>query len=51
MNGDHMIIVEGDGSTDYSAYRPDVPEIAAAGDSLDHCMREAGPARRVKAVP
>lgn len=40
MNGDYLIIVEGDGSTNYSAYCPDVPGVAATGDTVDQCVSE-----------
>jgi predicted RNase H-like HicB family nuclease len=40
MTGNYAIIVEGDGSTNYSAYCPDVPGVAATGDTLDECVSE-----------
>ncbi len=40
----YAIVIEGDGSTNYSAYAPDLPGVAATGDTLEECeaaMREA----------
>lgn len=40
----YLIVIEGDGSTDYSAYSPDVPGVAATGRTIDECavaMRDA----------
>ncbi|WP_239332026.1 type II toxin-antitoxin system HicB family antitoxin [Frankia sp. CiP3] len=40
----YLIVVEGDGSTNYSAYAPDLPGVAATGDTPEECeaeMREA----------
>lgn len=40
----YLIIIEGDGSTNYSAYCPDLPGVVATGDSIDECtveMRDA----------
>ena len=40
----YAIVIEGDGSTNYSAYAPDLPGVAATGDTLEQCeaeMREA----------
>lgn len=40
----YLIIIEGDGSTNYSAYCPDLPGVAATGDTVEECeaeMREA----------
>jgi predicted RNase H-like HicB family nuclease len=40
----YLIVIEGDGTTNYSAYCPDLPGVAATGDSVDECtdnMREA----------
>jgi predicted RNase H-like HicB family nuclease len=51
----YAIVIEGDGSTTYSAYAPDVPGVVATGGTLEECeaaMREAiefhieGPAPR-----
>ena len=36
----YLIVVEGDGSTNYSAYCPDLPGAVAAGDTVDECVRE-----------
>lgn len=36
----YLIIIEGDGSTNYSAYCPDLPGVAATGDSIDDCAAE-----------
>ncbi|MGH3827038.1 MAG: type II toxin-antitoxin system HicB family antitoxin [Pseudonocardiaceae bacterium] len=37
----YLIIIEGDGSTNYSAYCPDLPGAVATGDSIDECCRDA----------
>ena len=40
----YVIVIEGDGSADYSAYAPDLPGVVATGDTLAECeaeMREA----------
>jgi HicB_like antitoxin of bacterial toxin-antitoxin system len=40
----YAIVIEGDGSTNYSAYAPDLPGVVATGDTLQECeaeMREA----------
>ena len=40
----YAIVIEGDGSTNYSACAPDLPGVAATGDTLDECeaaMRRA----------
>ncbi len=40
----YLIIIEGDGSTNYLAYCPDLPGVVATGDSIDECsveMRDA----------
>jgi predicted RNase H-like HicB family nuclease len=40
----YAIVIEGDGSSNYSAYAPDLPGVAATGDTLRECeaeMREA----------
>jgi predicted RNase H-like HicB family nuclease len=31
----YLIIIEGDGSTNYSAYCPDLPGVVATGDTID----------------
>jgi predicted RNase H-like HicB family nuclease len=40
----YAIVIEGDDSTNYSAYAPDLPGVVATGDTLEECeaeMREA----------
>jgi len=40
----YAIVIEGDGSTNYSAYAPDLRGVVATGDTLEECeaeMREA----------
>jgi predicted RNase H-like HicB family nuclease len=40
----YVVVIEGDGSTNYSAYAPDLPGVVATGDTLEECeadMREA----------
>ena len=40
----YAIVIEGDGSCNYSAYAPDLPGVVATGDTLEECetqMREA----------
>ena len=40
----YLIVIEGDGSTNYSAYSPDIPGCVATGETRDKCvqnMREA----------
>jgi predicted RNase H-like HicB family nuclease len=40
----YVIVIEGNGSTNYSAYAPDLPGAVATGDTLEECeaeMREA----------
>jgi hypothetical protein len=37
----YLIIIEGDGSTNYSAYCPDLPGVAATGESIDECAAES----------
>lgn len=44
MSVDYVIIVEGDGSTNFSAYCPDVPGVGATGGTIAECvetMRQA----------
>ncbi|HTA33833.1 MAG TPA: ATP-binding cassette domain-containing protein [Solirubrobacteraceae bacterium] len=36
----HVIVVEGDDSTNYSAYSPDVPGVVATGATREECERE-----------
>ena len=40
MTHRYLIIVEGDDSTNYSAYSPDVPGVAAVGATREECERE-----------
>jgi predicted RNase H-like HicB family nuclease len=40
MTHRYLIVVEGDGSTNYSAYSPDVPGVAAVGATRAECERE-----------
>ncbi len=40
----YAIVIEGDGSTNYSAYAPDLPGVVATGGTLEECeaaMRDA----------
>jgi predicted RNase H-like HicB family nuclease len=40
----YAIVIEGDRSTNYSAYAPDLPGVVVTGDTLEECeaeMREA----------
>jgi predicted RNase H-like HicB family nuclease len=40
----YLVVIEGDGKTNYSAYSPDVPGCVAVGDTPEECetdMREA----------
>jgi len=40
----YALVIEGDGSANYSAYTPDLAGVAATGDTLEECeaaMREA----------
>jgi predicted RNase H-like HicB family nuclease len=40
----YAIVIEGDGSTNYSAYAPDLPGVVATSHTLEECeteMREA----------
>lgn len=40
----YLIIIEGNGTTNYSAYCPDLPGVVATGDTIDECtaqMRDA----------
>jgi predicted RNase H-like HicB family nuclease len=36
----YLIIIEGNGETNYSAYSPDVPGVAATGMTPEACERE-----------
>jgi predicted RNase H-like HicB family nuclease len=33
----YAIVIEGDGSVNYSAYAPDLAGVAATGDTLEEC--------------
>jgi predicted RNase H-like HicB family nuclease len=37
---EYVIVIEGDGSTNYSAYAPDLPGVAATGETVDECQAE-----------
>jgi len=39
-----MTVIEGDGSTNYSAYAPDLPGVVVTGDSLRAVWRAGGTA-------
>lgn len=36
----YLIVIEGGGETNYSAYSPDVPGVAATGATREECERE-----------
>ena len=36
----YLIVIEGDGETNYSAYSPDVPGCVAVGETQEKCERE-----------
>ncbi len=36
----YLIIIEGDGTTNYSAYCPDLPGVVATGDTVEECQVE-----------
>jgi predicted RNase H-like HicB family nuclease len=36
----YAIVIEGDGSTNYSAYVPDLPGVVATGETLEECEAE-----------
>ncbi len=36
----YLIVIEGDGETNYSAYSPDIPGVAATGATREECERE-----------
>ena len=36
----YLVGVEGDGSTNYSAYCPDLPGVVATGDTVEECAAE-----------
>jgi predicted RNase H-like HicB family nuclease len=35
----YLIVIEGDGATNYSAYSPDLPGCVATGDTREECER------------
>jgi len=37
---DYLIVIEGDGSTNYSAYCPDLPGVVATGNTIEECETE-----------
>jgi predicted RNase H-like HicB family nuclease len=37
---EYLIVIEGDGTTNYSAYAPDLPGVVATGASLEECESE-----------
>lgn len=39
MSERYLIVIEGDGTTNYSAYSPDLPGCVATGDTLEECER------------
>lgn len=36
----YLIIIEGDGTSNYSAYCPDLPGVAATGETIEECTAE-----------
>ena len=40
MSTRYLIVVEGDESTNYSAYSPDLPGVVATGATVEECVRE-----------
>lgn len=36
----YLIVIEGDGSTNVSAYCPDLPGVIATGDTVEECRTE-----------
>lgn len=36
----YLIVIEGDDTTDYSAYCPDLPGVAATGATVEECQAE-----------
>lgn len=40
MSTRYLIVVEGDESTNFSAYSPDLPGVAATGATVEECVRE-----------
>lgn len=39
MSARYLIVIEGDGTTNYSAYSPDLPGCVATGDTREECER------------
>lgn len=40
MSTRYLIVVEGDESTNFSAYSPDLPGVVATGATIEECVRE-----------
>jgi len=40
----YLIIIEGNGTSNYSAYCPDLPGVVATGDTIEQCQAEMGEA-------
>ena len=40
MSTRYLIVVEGDESTNFSAYSPDLPGVVATGATVEECVRE-----------
>ena len=40
MSTRYLIVVEGDESTNFSAYSPDLPGVVATGATVEGCVRE-----------
>ncbi|MGZ8750685.1 MAG: type II toxin-antitoxin system HicB family antitoxin [Pseudonocardia sp.] len=36
----YLVVVEGDGQTNYSAYCPDLPGVVATGSTVEECAAE-----------
>jgi predicted RNase H-like HicB family nuclease len=36
----YLIVIEGDGSINYSAYAPDLPSVVATGATVEECEAE-----------
>jgi predicted RNase H-like HicB family nuclease len=36
----YLIIIEGDGTSNYGAYAPDIPGCVATGETVEECERE-----------
>ena len=39
MSSRYLIVIEGDSTTNYSAYSPDLPGCVATGDTREECER------------